>query len=188
MSECRRRHDGVEPRFQERRDMVPLEVINDLKIDHEYIHTLQTQSADMFSANQRGYRILYNNLWNGNRYEGRVLVNELQSIIKPGDYLALEYLSSIVLACISERNVFWTSLGRNAEEICKQILSQSVTDEREISHLLRFLGWGYHDKYIIIKLGTEHSNTDYRFTTSTFGYIESQVAASHAFSTTRALL
>lgn len=163
------------------RDMVPLEVINDLKIDHEYVHTLQTQKADMFSANQRGYRILYNNLWNGNRYEGRVLVNELQSIIKPGDYLALEYLSSIVLACISKRNIFWTSLGRNAEEICKQILSQSVTDEREISRLLRFLGWGYHDKYVIIKLGTEHANTDYRFTTSTFGYIESQVAASHAF-------
>jgi len=72
-------------------------------------------------------------------------------------------------------------LGHDVEQICKQILSRQITEEREIRRLLRFLDWGIEDTYLIIKLGTEHTEMDYRFTASAFGYIESQVSASHAF-------
>ena len=163
------------------RYMVPLNVINDLKIDTEYLNTLKMRHVDMFSANQRGYRILYCNLWNGTRYEGRICINELQSVIKHGDYLTLEYLAKMVTSCITRRNTFWMGLGHDVEQICKQILSRQITEEREIRRLLRFLDWGIEDTYLIIKLGTEHTEMDYRFTASAFGYIESQVSASHAF-------
>lgn len=163
------------------RPMVPLEVINAFKIDKEYLHTLKTRSADIFSARQRGYRILYMNLWNKNHYEGRICVDELQSIIKPGDFLAIEYLAQVILTSIKRRNIFWSSLGRDPEDICKKILDQTITDEHEISQLLRFLGWGAHDRYIIFKLVTEHADMSSTFSTSAFGYIESQVSSSHAF-------
>ncbi|MGI6010198.1 MAG: PucR family transcriptional regulator [Ruminococcus sp.] len=163
------------------RPMVPLNVINAFKIDKEYLHTLKTRSADIFSAKQRGYRILYMNLWNGKHYEGRICVDELQSIIKPGDYLAIEYLSQVIMTSIKRRNIFWISMGKNPEEICKKILNQTITDEHEISRLLRFLGWGYHDRYIVFKLVTDHADMTSTFSTSAFGYIESQVSSSHAF-------
>lgn len=163
------------------RYMVPLNVINDLKIDNEYLNTLKMRHVDMFSANQRGYRILYCNLWNGTRYEGRICINELQSVIKHGDYLALEYLSKMVISCIARRNSFWMGLGHDVEQICKQILSRQISEEREIRRLLRFLDWGLEDTYLVIKLGNEHTEMDYRFTASAFGHIESQVSASHAF-------
>lgn len=163
------------------RKMVPLNVINDLKIDTEYLNTLKMRHVDMFSRNQRGYRILYCNLWNGSRYEGRICINELQSVIKHGDYLALEYLSKMVVSCIARRNTFWLGLGHDIEQICKQILSRDLTEEREIRHQLRFLDWQISDTYLVLKLGTEHAEMDYRFTASAFGHIESQVSSSHAF-------
>lgn len=163
------------------RVMVPLNVINDLKIDREYLHTLNMHHVDMFSANQRGYRILYHNLWNENHYQGRICVNELQSLLKPGDYLALEYLSSIISTCISKRNAFWMSMGHDVEQTCKQVLEHKITDEREVRRLLRFLDWQLEDTYLVLKLGTEHMEMDYRFTASAFSYIESQVSESHAF-------
>ncbi|MGI6007032.1 MAG: PucR family transcriptional regulator [Ruminococcus sp.] len=164
------------------RPMVPLDTINAFKIDKEYLHTLNTKKADVFSAQQRGYRVLYINLWNESHYEGRICVDELQGLIKPGDLLAIEYLAEVILTSIKRRNIFWSSLGRNPEEICKKVLSQTITDEHEITRLLRFLGWGYNDKYIIFKLVTDHLDmTTPTFSTSTFGYIESQVSSSHAF-------
>jgi Sugar diacid utilization regulator len=163
------------------RSMVPLNVINDLKIDTEYTNTLNTHHVDMFSANQRGYRILYNNLWNENHCDGRICVNELQTLIKPGHYIALEYLSKMVLSCLIRRNTFRISMGHDVEHICKQILQRELTEEREIKRLLRFLDWNANDTYLVIKLGTEHVEMNHRFTTSAFGYIESQIAASHSF-------
>lgn len=163
------------------RPMVPLDTINSFKIDKEYLHTLKTRHADIFSANQRGYRVLYMNLWNGQHYEGRICVDELQSLIKPGDFVAIEYLSEVILTSIKRRNIFWSSMGRNPEEICKKILDQSITDEHEVSRLLRFLSWGYHDQYLVFKLITDHADMTSTFSTSAFGYIESQVSSSHAF-------
>ena len=46
--------------------MVSTEILNDFKIDEEYIQSMTTTRASIFSANQRGYRILYVNLWNDN--------------------------------------------------------------------------------------------------------------------------
>jgi len=163
------------------RNMIPLSVINDFKIDTEYLHTLRMRHVDMFSANQRGYRILYNNLWNRSHYEGRICINELQSIIKPGDYLALEYLSKMVLVCITKRNAFWTSMGHNIEQTCKQILARTVTDKHETQRLLRFLDWDINDTYLVLKLESEHTEMAHRFTISALGYIETQVSASYAF-------
>ena len=163
------------------RNMVPLSVINDLKIDTEYMNTLKTRHVDMFSASQRGYRILYNNLWNDSHCDGRICVNEIQSLIKPGHYIALEYLSKMILSCLIRRNAFRMSMGHDIEHICKQILQGELTDEREIRRLLRFLNWNAEDNYLVLKLGTEHAEMDHRFTTSAFGYIESQVTGSHSF-------
>ena len=163
------------------RSMVPLNVINDLKIDTEYMNTLNSHHVDMFSANQRGYRILYNNLWNDEHCDGRICINEIQTLIKPGNYIALEYLSKMVLSCITRRNAFRMSMGHDIEQICKQILLREITDEREIKRLLRFLDWNAEDTYLVLKLGTEHVEMDHRFTASAFGYIESQITASHSF-------
>ena len=69
-------HWEKEPRTG--RDMVPLDLINEFKLDQEYLSTLVERHVAMFSAAIRGYRILYANLWNGDRYDGRVCVDELE--------------------------------------------------------------------------------------------------------------
>lgn len=181
---CPNRVDGMTEFMIDSRNgrpMITLDLINAYKIDEEYLGTLSTYGPQMFYANPRNYRILYMNLWNGNHYEGRICINELQTLIKPGDYLALEHLSKIIVNFITHRNVFWTTLGQDAEILCRKVLDRTITDDREISRTLRFLNWSPYDTYLIIKLGTGPTNSDSHFSTGTFGYIESQIAASHAF-------
>lgn len=163
------------------REMVPLSVINDLKIDLEYIHTLKQHEVDMFSENQRGYRILYVNLWNENRYEGRICVSELQSIITDGFYWVLEYLSRMVVLCSKRRSLFWYGFGKEIEQTFVSILEGKINDQNEIFSLLRFLGWRPDDAYLCIKIGTDQQDFDALSPVATFGYIESQVNSSHAF-------
>lgn len=65
------------------RDMVPMEVINEFRMDREYLESLRTREPTVFSAALRGYRILYANLWYGERYEGRICVDELERPLRP---------------------------------------------------------------------------------------------------------
>ena len=43
--------------------ITPLEELNEFKTDREYLKTLTTTKADIFSADLRGYRDIYVNIW-----------------------------------------------------------------------------------------------------------------------------
>src|SRR5699024_3457375 len=60
------------------REMVPLELINEFRIDREYLSSLKARKVTMFSSAIRGYRILFVNLWRQDRYDGRICVDELE--------------------------------------------------------------------------------------------------------------
>lgn len=181
---CPRRAEGMtvwEMDAKTGRLMVPFSVINDLKIDSEYIHTLQTHEPDMFSANQRGYRILYCNLWNESHYEGRICVNELDARIRPGDYFVLEYLAKVIVLYMAKRNLVWLTLGKNVEEFFCKVLDRKITDGQEVQEFLEMLGWDRGNKYLCIKCKAEQQDFDKLSPVSAFGYIESSVNASYAF-------
>lgn len=163
------------------RDMVPLSLINEYKINPDYVSTLHTREPRMFFESPSGYRILYANLWNGQHYEGRICVNEILSVTKKGDSLVLEYLAKLVELCTAKRNLLWLSLGKDVENFLIKVLDRKLSDEREIRSQLRFLGWGPDDRYVCIKLGTDQQDFGAMSPVSALSYIESQVAASHAF-------
>ena len=59
--------------------ITPLEELNELKTDSEYLSTLTTKDAQIFSAELRGYRDIYVNIWDdfGN-YEARLVICEIE--------------------------------------------------------------------------------------------------------------
>ena len=83
---------------------IPFEIINEFKMDQEYVHTLTTHGADIFSADLRGHRDLYVNLWNPfGRYDGRLVICELESALKPGQFIASEFLAGMVKLVLARR-------------------------------------------------------------------------------------
>lgn len=163
------------------RDMLPNAVINDFKIDAEYIETLTTRGAHMFSELQRGYRILYVNIWNEyNLYEGRLCIDELESSIMPSHFLLAEYFAWIVRIWINRRNVFAKNNGNPFGSFLIDVLEQNVTDLPTISTELSHQEWKAEDEYVCIRLGVQNRDKSVRSVSSTCNFLRVQLSGSYA--------
>ena len=163
------------------RSMVPLSLIHDFKADTEYLDTLSKKSPDLFSAEQRGYRILYVNLWNGSRYEGRICVDEIQSEIQEGNYLALEYLGQSIELAIKHKSLFYLSMGNDMDRFFNEYLDGTITDPQRILNYLYFLHWKQNDRYLCLRLETEQRDINMLSAAATLGHIETHIPTGHAF-------
>lgn len=171
-------HWEKEPRTG--RDMVPLELINEFKVDQEYLSTLVERRVSMFSAAIRGYRILYSNLWNGDRYDGRVCVDELERPLRKSDYLHLTYLSEMLALSLSHQKLLWRSLDSDLDRFLTQALDGSNMDYQDLQTYLRYLSWNMEDTYIVLKIAPEGVECGNITPAGLFGYIEAQIAEGRA--------
>ena len=162
------------------RDMVPLDLINEFKIDQEYLSTLKTKRVTMFSSAIRGYRILFANLWNQDRYDGRILVDELERPFRKSDYLHLEHLAQMVTLCLQRQKLFWLSLGSDIDQFFTQMLEGEGYDPHAVQDYLRYLQWNREDKYLILKIAPDREDYSAMTPAGLFGYIESQIPESRA--------
>ena len=161
--------------------MVSVSLLNDFKIDKEFKETLETEGADMFSANQRGYRILYVNMWVDGHWNGRLCINEMSSSIKPGQYLAAEYFCEVIKIAISRRNMSPGSHERPFELVIKDTLKGKIADYKDIERRISYNNWHFNDKYVCIKVGTDERMVDTIGAVSTCNYIETHIYGSYAF-------
>lgn len=162
----------------------PASLVNDFKIDKEYIATLKTYGAQMFSEKIRGYRILYVNMWDdGNRWMGRLCIDELSSSFKPGQYLAAEYFEKILRIAMRRRNMEPGSNSRPFEKVLGDIIKGNITDTKYIDHCLKLMKWNIDDEYACIKMGVQNRSVevDVIGVIGTCNNIESNIKGSYAF-------
>lgn len=162
------------------REMVPLELINEFRIDREYLSTLKARKVTMFSSAIRGYRILFVNLWRQDRYDGRICVDELERPLRKSDYLHLEHLAEMVTLCLRQQKLFWLSLGSDIDQFFTQMLEGEGYDAHAVVDYLRYLRWNRDDKYLILKIAPDREDYSALTPAGLFGYIESQIPESRA--------
>lgn len=162
------------------REMVPLDLINEFKIDQEYLSTLKARKVTMFSSTIRGYRILFANLWSQDRYDGRICVDELERPLRKSDYLHLEHLAEMVVLCLQQQKLFWLSLGSDIDRFFTQMLNGEGFDPHAVVDYLRYLCWNREDKYLILKIAPDREDYSALTPAGLFGYIESQISESRA--------
>lgn len=163
-------------------DMVPLDLINDFKVDPEYLETLKTKGAHMFSENLRGYRILYVNIWGDQgRYEGRLCIDELHTPLRPGQFLAAEHLVDMVKIALRRRNLTAGNFSRPIEHLIEDVLERRISDIETVERELGFCGWSMDDKYMCIKISIEQRHIDSMALISTCNFIEGNISGSYAF-------
>lgn len=131
--------------------MVSMELINEYKINKEYQQSLQTEKVTMFSPVIRDYRILYMNLWDQKRYEGRICVNEVERPFRKSDYFHLEHLAKLVAQCIKKRKLFWMTMGNDMDHFLSGVLDGKSYSEEQIDSYLRFLHWKKEGRYLCLK-------------------------------------
>ncbi|MBE6015301.1 MAG: hypothetical protein E7241_08085 [Lachnospiraceae bacterium] len=162
--------------------VVSMETLNDFKIDEEYIQTLSKSRASIFSANQRGYRILYVNVWSDSgSWSGRVCMCEVESSIKPGQFVAAEYFGEILKIAFRRRNITSGGHERPFEKILKDIITQQVQSLDLIEERISFNKWNLNDSYVCMKIGLENRTVDLLAAVSTCNAIENSIDGSYAF-------
>lgn len=163
------------------RKIVPISTINDFRLDMEYLAGLRKKTPTLFSADQRGYRILFVNLWCREKYEGRILIDEIQNTIRPGDFDALEYLGKLIEMCIQTKELFWMSMESEMEQFFTDLLREKIQDEQQVINFIQLLNWDLHDRYLCLKIITEQKDLSLQSSSATLGQIDAQLSSGHAF-------
>ena len=133
---------------------IPLWLIEDFKFDEDYRKTLLRHEPGIWGTDEYPYHIrsLYVNIWDGTYYCGRLLINELRSILKPGQAQTAMYLAEYI-RMIMHRDVGHTSPAyRNFEETFVDLMNKREVAAADLNALLEILGWQEHDRYICLQL------------------------------------
>ena len=136
---------------------IPLWLVDEYKLSNEYLTTLQLREAGIWGADQYPYhlRTLYVNLWDGDHYCGRLLINELQSTLTKGQFKLAELIADYAVQIIrrDEQNV--DRHHRDFEDIFKSLINHSDVDDMDLQRLLSVLGWQKRDRYVLTVLQSQ---------------------------------
>lgn len=143
---------------------IPLWLINEFKFDETYKSTFDKRQAGIW-GNDMDYtnlRSLYVNLWDGNEYLGRLLVNERQTSIRSGQCRAAEFLAEYVILWMKKQAASNQHIEYSYEQTFVDLLKAGETDERDLKTILGILDWRYEDRYLCLKLQSQDTGDTIR--------------------------
>ena len=138
---------------------IPLWLINDFKFDEEYQRTLTLQGANLWGNEQypRDYRCMYVNIWDGKYYMGRLLIEEIRSPFKPGQYAMAEYFALYAKEMMIRDINFSKSDVDVYEALFRNLMNSEQVDRDTVNRLLGTLKWDEGDSYMCGKVISQDS-------------------------------
>lgn len=142
---------------------IPLWLINEFKFDSSYRRTLTLHQAGIWGNDQYPFnmRSLFVNLWDGEQYCGRVLINEIRTPLQPGQFRAAEYFGRYALMLLLHLEQSQNP-HRNFEETLVSLISGAEIDNRDLHTMLSILDWSDRDSYMCLILQEQDPGTSIR--------------------------
>lgn len=137
---------------------IPLWLINEFKFDDAYRKTLYLKEAGIWGTDQYPWNIrsLFVNLWDGERYLGRMLINEIGNLLQPGQYPTAEFVARYVILWLQSQEQHQIHREYNFEETLIDLISTGKTDLKDLHSLLTILDWKETDRYLCLKLQSQN--------------------------------
>ena len=130
--------------------ILPLDILNDFKVNEDYLATMHTTGPCVFPAETFGYAILYQNLWYNKKYRGRICVNEIKRRICPGDFYLLDFFSGIVLEVLKAGEGLVMNHAMSLSRVLFQMLEGEQEDMLALDRALLQYGWTAKDDYFCV--------------------------------------
>lgn len=136
---------------------IPLWLIEELRFDEGYKSTLMERKAGILGPdlNYTNVRGLYVNLWQGDAYLGRLLINESESTIRPGQLWAAEFLAGYVLRWLRNQSQSNQQVYHSYDKTFVELMTRGETDERELKTILEIMKWKREDRYLFLKFQSQ---------------------------------
>ena len=136
---------------------VPLWMVNDLKFDESYKETIMKREAGLWDEDQypRKLRSLYANIWDGSNYAGRFVVNEIDTVIKPGQFRIAEIMTEYIKVIMRRSEQLPRRTFRDYEDAVRTLIRGGTPNPGELSALLEALEWRQDDGYIFLMMQSQ---------------------------------
>lgn len=162
---------------------IPLWLINEFKYDENYQKTLEYHTAAIWDNEQYPYtmRSLYVNLFSNSIYCGRLLINEIGSLLQPGQFQAAEYLAKYAVKLLEHDEVDSSHRYWGLEDTFIDLLSGIAVDNRDLQTTLSILNWNAVDSYICIKIRNQSEALSVRSDRALNNTLASQIQGYFSF-------
>ncbi len=136
------------------RSFVPAWLIEDFRFSACYAETLHQEKAAVWGVDQYPHhmRSLYVNLRDGDCYRGRLIVNELRSPLRPGDFRVAEAVAEYALRLLRRVEREAGPDPKSCEDVLRTLLSEGSAGPLEQRVLLTTLGWEEDDAFLAVLL------------------------------------
>ena len=163
---------------------IPLWLINEFKYDENYQKTLEYRTAGLWDNEQYPYtmRSLYVNLFSNNVYCGRLLINEIGSLLLPGQYQAAEYLARCAVKLIEHDDMDSRRRYWGLEDTFVDLMSGVAVDNRDLQTTLNILDWAPLDTYLCLKIRNQSEALSVRSDKALNNALASQIQGYFSFS------
>ena len=133
---------------------IPLWLIEDFKFDENYRDTLSMHKPGIWGNDEypRQFRSLFVNLWDGSYYCGRLLINELQSPLQPGQFQTAIYLAEYIMRIIRRDAQTASPSYRNFDDTFVDLINRRQVSDTDVNAMMVILGWREKDRYLCVRL------------------------------------
>ena len=136
---------------------VPLWIVEEFKLNDDYLATLPLRHAAIWGTDQYPYhlRSLYANIWDGDHYRGRVLINEIESGLTKGQFRIAELIAEHALQIIHRDEQSGNRHYRDAEDTFRALIEDREVDDTDLQMVLSVMGWKENDRYVLTMLQSQ---------------------------------
>lgn len=134
---------------------VPRQVLEDFKFDPDYEETYGQRRCQLWVNATNFARCLYVNLWQDNRYRGRLLMFESRRAFRAMDYLIAECLAQRAMMLLRQPKSGGLELYRSLDDLVGTLLAGDELDPVDLRFLLDTLQWQENDDFLCVRLQSQ---------------------------------
>ena len=139
---------------------IPISIIDEFKYEEAYLKSFQHHQASVWDSNlsPNGFRSLYVNLWEGAHYYGRLMINERETSLKPGQFKAADYLAEYAILIIRRDSMAMNQNYQGFEDTFISLALGREVSAFALNTVLHVLDWKAEDRYICLRLQSKTSS------------------------------
>lgn len=161
---------------------LPLEILNDFKLDNEFNETMSTHGSHLYAKHILGCRGIYNNLWIDGTYSGRVCIHELGRELQKKDYCLLNYVTNLIADMLKKNDSYKNKNIELLEKSFKDIMEGNKVNELFFNKQLSEINWSKNDTHICVQIMIEERDSRTSSLKYTCSKLENQFQNSIVFS------
>ena len=140
------------------KQFIPLAIIDDFKYDTDYLETYTHRTAQRWDSLPGTPPCLYVNLWDGEIYQGRLLVVMQNRDFYAADYLMAEVLTQRAAILLQRQRLGESRSYRSMDDVMYDLLTRTKTDLADENQLLNMMGWDKSDKFNCIRIQSQQNS------------------------------